>query len=350
MLFQLQLLLTSLASALVLHHPRSTSQQTIPYEGHVITQFPKPTWIENIAVRKNGHLLLTLASIADLYTIDPLRPNSTQTLIHNFAPDTALLGITEVGPDQFFLIAGNFSLATFNPGIGSYSVWSVDLRKYNEKSNNGAIINQLATIPKASFLNGMSTLSVPQNLVVLADSLLGVVWLLNTHTGVSSILLQEPEMAPPSNSTDFPVGINGLRVLPLAGKDFAYVYFDNSDAAAFYRVPVSLSTLKKIGPVELLAEGIGADDFALDAESGYAYLAAGEINEIVRVPLEGGATGVTVFGGLNSTALPGPTSLVLGRGERERGAIYVTTNGALLKPVNGTFSEGGKVVAIDLGC
>ena len=48
-------------------------------------------------------------------------------------------------------------------------------------------------------------------------------------------------------------GINGVRVLPPSkGNDTVFIYFSNTGAATFHLVPVSLSTLQKLGPVEPL--------------------------------------------------------------------------------------------------
>jgi hypothetical protein len=87
------------------------------------------------------------------------------------------------------------------------------------------------------------------------------------------------------------------------------------------------------------------DDFALDPDEGVAYLAC-QANQILRVPLAGGEA-VDVLGGLNETVVAGPTSVALARGEGCDGRFYVTTNGGLLAKVNGTYTEGGKVVAVD---
>lgn len=123
-----------LASALTINHPRSNGLEQ-ESQGNLIHQFPDPTWVENIAVRKNGHLLVTIVISPELYLIDPLTSsldptsNKTATLIHSFAPSfAAVLGITETQPDQFYVVVGNLSLAPpLNAGLGTYTFWSVNL-------------------------------------------------------------------------------------------------------------------------------------------------------------------------------------------------------------------------------
>lgn len=191
----------------------------------------------------------------------------------------------------------------------------------------------------------MSTLSASKSLIILADSVEGAIWLVDVNTGNYSILLQEPEMAPPAGQL---LGINGVRVLP-PKSDTTYIYFDNQGAATFHRIPVSLSTLQKLGSVETLASNVTIDDFALDEENGNAYLAGSAVNSLLKVPLDGGNV-ETVYGGLNETVLAGPTSVAVGKGWGEKGKVFVTTNRGYLAPVNGNFQGGGKVVAVDISC
>jgi hypothetical protein len=49
-----------------------------------------------------------------------------------------------------------------------------------------------------------------------------------------------------------------------------------------------------------------------------------------------------------SSVLPGPTSAAFGRTVNDANTIYVTTSGALFAPINGTYTEGAKVVAVKL--
>jgi hypothetical protein len=277
-----------------------------------------------------------------------LDPTSSKTaiLIHSFAPNfIAVLGITETQAGQFYVIVGNLSLAKpVNPGLGTYTVWSVNLQSYNALSNTGAVIHEAVALTSAGLLNGMGTLSASRGLVVLADSANGAIWLVNTKTGNYSILLQEPEMAPPAGQL---LGINGVRVLPPKnGNDTVYIYFDNTGTETFHRVPLSLSTLEKLGPAETLFSGYAIDDFALDGESGNAYLAGGAVNSLLKVGLEGGEV-ETIYGGVNETVLLAPTSVALGKGWKEKGLVFVTTSG---EPSNVNFTWGGNVVAVDVGC
>ena len=312
-------------------------------ESYIVHQFPNPTWVENIAVRQTGQLLVTLLTAPDLYLIDPIfageHPNSTQgaTLVYSFAPLSALLGITETEPDHFYVVAS--SSPDYAPG--TFSVVSVDLSFYDSTKNPDIVTKEVAAFPNAGLLNGMATLDASKGMVIIADSIDGVIYILDVNTGESRILLQEPEMAVPAGGQ---LGVNGVKVLPIADTDKVFVYFDNTDASLLCRVPVSLLTLEKVGPVEILQSGYSADDFALDPAGGFVYMADGNTNSINRVPLAGGKV-VTVLGGINDTLIEGPTSVAVGRGATNEFVKYITTDGGLLAPING-FTEGGRVVAM----
>jgi len=328
----------TLSSAITTTQPRTNKRNNPPAQSHIIHEFPDGTWIENIAVRKNGQLLVTDLVQPNLYLIDPVisalnaTSPGTATLIHDFSPESSLLGITEVNPDHFYVIVGNVSFAP-PYGAGTYSVWSVDLQSYSSTANTGSAIKEVTLISGSELLNGMTTLDASQNLVIIADSIKGAIWLVNGQTGEYRLLLQEPEMAAPTGQL---IGINGIKVLPhSSSSDTVSIYFSNTGALTLYLIPLSLTTLQATGPIQTITTGIAIDDFALDPESGYAYLADGTGNAIWRVPLAGGDAEI-VIGGTNST-FPTPTSAALGRGWAENGKLFVST-------------RVGEVVEVDIDC
>jgi hypothetical protein len=237
-----------LSAASTIPQPRSNG---LPLPSHLVHEFSNPTWIENIAIKSTGQLILTLATSPDVYYLDPASP-ATASLIYQFPASlaTGVLGIAEVKPDHFYVLTSNFSLATLNLGLNTGSVHLIDLSSYNPSTNTGAVIKNVTDVPKVSFSNGMSTLDASKNLVVIADSIAGALWVLNVKTGEYRILLQEQEMVAPAVSSGFSLGINGVRVLPSSSSDEAYIYFDNTNAHLFCRVPLSLSTLKKPAPLK----------------------------------------------------------------------------------------------------
>lgn len=347
-------LLSSAFSATIRHAPRSDLPSKL------IHQFPNPTWLENIVITSTDKILTTDITNPYLYYIDPTisisapHANDTASIVHDFAPELSLLGITEVAPSHFYLITRNFTLTSVASTLtGVNSIYSVDLTNYSACNNSGADVSKVAIISGAGSLNGLTTLSESQNLIIAADPILGVIWSINVATSEYSILLDLDELKPPV-STGLAFGVNGVKVLtPTTGDtDQVYIYYTNTGLTTFGRIPFSLSTLNTTGPVEILTDAYGADDFTLDVEQGVAYLAYGAGASVLKIGLEGGDV-TRVVGGLNDTIdgnatltlLSGPTGVQLGRAGDGLGWAYVSQNGKN----EGVYTEGGKVLAIDLG-
>src|SRR5579871_5188046 len=97
------LLLTLPRLTISLPHSQSQSRSVpLPLPYNVVHQYPNPTWLENLAFRPDNTLLTTSAyPSASLYLIDPASHSST--LVHTFTEVLAILGITELGHDKFYV-------------------------------------------------------------------------------------------------------------------------------------------------------------------------------------------------------------------------------------------------------
>jgi hypothetical protein len=134
------------------------------------------------------------------------------------------------------------------------------------------------------------------------------------------------------------VGINGIQIYK------GSLYFTNSFGLTFNRVPIN-SNGSAAGAASVVAKnGIG-DDFTFGVDDN-AFLAEILSNALQKVTAEGAVT--VIVGSQNSTELVGPTAAKFGRKRGDKSTLFITTNGGLAGPVNGTFIEGGKVVAVDL--
>lgn len=287
-----------------------------------VSQFALGTWVENIAVRSNGKLLVTMTTPPELWEIDPFQsPEANATkLIYHFDGVERATGITEVEPNVFMVAAG-------------CSIWQIDYRNQSHTS-----ISEVVNITTARLLNGLTTLDASTGTILAADSRLGLIWRINTRNMEYEVSLQDNTMAP-SDGLGLPLGVNGVRVW----KD--YVYYNNSPRRLLCRVRVNLTTGQAAGPYEIITQDALSDDFAV-ALDGTAYLAGLTDNVVTRVRLNG--TREVVTGSLNSTDVAGATSVAFGRTAGHYNTLYVTTSGASSAPVNGTFVEGGRVMAIML--
>lgn len=313
---------------------RTITNQHVQGQPRTVFQFANGTWIENIAVRRNGDLLVTLIDRPELYLIDPQHGSARRIGDFEEAEALSLLGITETAPDVFAVVAGNFSISAATSIPKTYSVWQVDFNRGGRCDK----ISEIEDIPEASFLNGMTTLTGRKDNVLISDSVKGAVWRVNTRTGVYEIVLEDETMKPVPG-TPVELGINGIRVRG------DHLYYINAFRGLFCRVKIDLLTGAALGPYEVLATDVTGDDFAFSKE-GNAYVAANFRNELLRVDSRGETS--LVAGGPNSTLIPGPTSAAFGRGRWDQNTLYVTTAGGQGAPVGGFYTEGGKVEAFDI--
>ncbi|PMD33765.1 hypothetical protein L207DRAFT_535023 [Hyaloscypha variabilis F] len=303
-----------------------------------IYEFPNETWIENIAVRSNGNLLLNILSSPDLYELSPLNPTpGSAKLLHTFPFATGLAGIAEIESDVFAVVVGNWSVETFTTTPGSWSVWKVD---FNHLWDNLPQVSKIADVTKASFLNGMTLLAPGSPYLLIADSVLGVVWRLNYLTSEYEIILESPLMQPAVSP--IVLGINGIHIFNSSA------YFTNSFKGFFARVPITLdgpNAGSATGVYEIVANNGVGDDFAFDRE-GNAYIAQDPSDGLQLVSPEGKVT--LLAGNTNSTIVEGDTADAFGRTKLDENILYVVTNGGIAGRVAGTQITGGKVIAVDV--
>jgi sugar lactone lactonase YvrE len=175
--------------------------------------------------------------------------------------------------------------------------------------------------------------------VLVADSVLGSVWAVDAATGRYGMVLDFDELAPPANSS-IPLGVNGIHIRN------GYLYWSNTAAQAVYRAKItSAGTLAGGARPELVARlETVVDDFAVD-EQGQVWITTNIGNTVELVGKSGKIR--TAVGDIGSLAVAGDTAAVFGRGKKDKEVLYVVTCGALVRPVNGTITEPGKVVAVD---
>lgn len=306
-----------------------------------IHQFALGTWAESLAFRPDGHILVNILSSPDIYSVDPVSGKSM--LVVSNPHITSFYGITQVEPDQFYVCGGNYSFETGVKQLGSYSVFHIDLDSFDASKPGSAVLEKVADFPLAT-LNGMTTLSTKKGLVLVADSTNGRIWKLNVNTGENSVAIQDPLLDIPANATT-QLGVNGIEVRG------SYVYFTNTGAGTFGKIPISATTGEQVGPGILLAqnpEGRGGDDFTIDGD-GVAFVAENP-NNWISIVEPGNSEPKRIAGGPNdSITIPGPTAAKFGPSsyDEKNKSLYVTFHGGIEQYSTGNFTIAGGVLRID---
>ncbi|KAL2782999.1 hypothetical protein BJX66DRAFT_319326 [Aspergillus keveii] len=273
-------------------------------------QFPNDVFhdIENIAIRSNGHLLLNAITEPVVYTLDPRAATPTATPLHQFDGATGLAGITEVSPDVFALVVGNYSVHELKGIQGSFGIWKLDL------TSGTPVVSKITSIPEGQPLNGMTTAS--ENVVLVADSPVGIVYSVNINTGAYQVAIQDTQFQPPPGSP-FPLGVNGIH------RRDGTLYFTNSGLNTFGKLPITAQGTAA-GVISIIASAPANnfyDDFALDAGGNPWITLHPHALEIVRLP--SGSHSIA----LNSTEVVHPTSCIFGNSCDTKRTLYVVTAG-----------------------
>jgi len=308
-----------------------------------IASFPPHFFLENLAVRADGSILVTVLNHKQLWYVPA--PNGSQpvtpVLVHTF--EGFAMGIVETEPDIFYVST-----------LDQATLERFDMRGWVP----GAPVKptRVLTFDQPAGLNGACLLT--PRVILLADSLAGLIWRVDLtddgRTATASVWLRHHSMAPdPDNGLTSPLGpqpgINGIRFAARAN----VVYYTSTAQKLFMRMSVDLATHTPVGQPEVVAADITADDFCLDENAGVAYLTTHTDNTIVRVPIDAGAEGAktrVVAGDPFTEQLVGPSSAAWGRGPADYGRIaYVTTDGghtaiAYHRPGNDEIIRPARVV------
>ncbi|KAI0200567.1 hypothetical protein F4808DRAFT_428316 [Astrocystis sublimbata] len=315
--------------------PRSAN---LPLPARTIFQLDSTandSWFENIAIRRNGDLLVTMTQPnASLYSIRRPLSDSPEASVINIKDANGLTGIVETSPDVFAVAGATFS-ALAEAVAGTSKVWEVDFRGPEPTTR------LIVKMPEAVLLNGLASISTcSSSAILIADSGLSRVWRVDMKTGAYETAVEIPEMQSVADAP-IPLGVNGLKIRN------GYLYFSNSNLAAVYRLRIDQRGMAAKGAqAELIAEfhTDDIDDFEID-ERGQIW-AATNFNNTVAVDGPGSAATVVV-GRSTDLTVAGDTALAFGRTKGDKNIVYTVTGGALARPVNGTITEPAKIVAID---
>ncbi|RGP64466.1 hypothetical protein FLONG3_9524 [Fusarium longipes] len=310
-----------------------------------VGQLPLGTWLENVAVRSNGDLLVTeFWPKASVYTVkDPSSCNEGLKELATVSSIQGILGIVELPPvpdkPETFVFVGSNATELSKLIPGTFKAFAIEF--HNKRNQANVKVRKISDMTKAStFLNGVEAIPGVHNAVLVSDSVKGSVGRLDTSTGIfDDTTFVFPEMAPIAANT---FGINGIKVRN------GYLYFSNSNAVKIYKTaltaagyPVKGSKPQLVADLSKVVDFI--DDFGFDSH-GNIYAASNLDNSVVFVDTKTGKSTI-VLGSINELTVAGSTAVAFGRTKRDQDTYYVCTAGGLAKPVGGTKTEGAKVVA-----
>ncbi|POS70145.1 hypothetical protein DHEL01_v211461 [Diaporthe helianthi] len=314
-----------------------------------IYQFPANTYVENLAVRANGQLLLDVFTSPQLWLVDPQLPGEA-VLVHEFPDALGITGIAEYDDDVFAVLAGNFSFATGECTKGSWSIWSVDLGGVVINSAADLVasppkISKLADVPAATCLNGIDLLSGggAKKFLMAGDIRTGEIYAVDIDTGAAVVTIDNTvAQTLPAVTYGFgSVATDGLRV-----RD-SDLYFSNVGRGLLVKIPLNPDDGTPAGEAQTVGQSLSSldqwDDFAIDCD-GNVFMATGGSNTVQRVTPDGHVA--IVAGDLNSTAIAEPASARFGRRPDDSNVLYVTTAGGMVAPINGDTVVGAQVLVI----
>jgi len=201
--------------------------------------------------------------------IEALEPSLIDRVLIPYCPVDSIAKLT---PDILAVVVGNYSAKTLSPTAGSFSVWKVYLRQSDPK------VGKIADLTDAEFLNGSAAFD--SHVVLIADSKLGVVFLLDTDTGKYGIVFDDETMKPVPGALVL-IGINSVKTLG------GYLYFTNTFAEALVRVKVDCETEKAAGPFDIMVKILSiTDGFAL-AKDGTAFIGGSFSNVVIDISPQG---------------------------------------------------------------
>ncbi|OAL36479.1 hypothetical protein AYO20_04095 [Fonsecaea nubica] len=315
-------------NSLPVHITGSLPQHPPTYS--TIATFPPGSFLENLAVRRDGSILVSDMLSGNIWYINPHpedgNTRGTVELVHNFELEDAQVeksltidGADEQGggseghgsyastpaaeaiiespftPDLFYLFSG------VHGKKGTWWVYELDVRSFLPSTNptktsitgqvDGKVkIRRLAPVPAATWLNGGT--AVPHRsepLILMAESYQGRVYSYNIVSGRVDIWLEHGLLGKITTRPPWP-GVNGVKYHH-DGTD-GWIYFTNSDRAILGRVKVDYQGVTPVAArnseaqidIEILASGCCGDDLCIDGD-GNIYVATNPMNTVLKFPL-----------------------------------------------------------------
>lgn len=308
----------------------SLSVVALTFPAKLLYQDPSGLFLENMAVRPSGDILITSVASPTLFSFNPTVRNATLDKVYTFPDCTSLTGVIEYKPDVYAVVASTINITTRRADPGSISVWTFKLQ------GRAPSAQRIAVIANSTLLDGISLVPGNPNLVLAGDPGAGTVWQINLVTGAHSIIVQDAAMAP--GAPPPALGINGLHMQD------ERLFYSNGQLETFNSVLLAVDgdevsragdslTLNNVNPVGVDHQ---YDDFTFDSQ-GRIWVATHTGAVTLLTPQSDGTLlSQTVAGSETGPSLFNePTSARFGRGTcAQEALLYVIT-------------ATGQVIAVD---
>jgi hypothetical protein len=307
----------------------------------VAAEFPERFFLENLAVRRDGSMLVTVLNRKELWFVpvpDGARPAQPVPL-HDFEFNTTF--VVERQPDRF--LHGVADVYDTHQA----RLYEIDLTGW---SPGNAITPRLVLeLPRPwAGLNGACFVAPNVLLAAGAAELIWRIDLADDGGAAARVWLQHDSMKnrPGEKKPEQP-GVNGVQFDARAG----YLYYTTTSQQMMLRVKVDRATHAPADLPEFVAGGRQWDDFLIDEQAGVAYVTTHRENTIDRVRLahDGNRAGRTVIAGDPFTdVLVGPSAGAWSREPGEAGRVaYVSTDGGTAQSPDGV-ARTAKILRVEL--
>jgi hypothetical protein len=299
-----------------------------------VAYFLEKYFLENLAVRADGSVLITAVLQKELWYVPRLEPRAEvrPVLVHAF--DHPVTGIAEIEPDVFIVsLTEGYTTHESHLARIDFNGWTP-----------GKPVSPEAIFTfddRVRALNGSCLLG--PGVLAVADCFAGLIWRVDLagDSATARVWLAHDTMARDPDSEVAPPpqpGVNGVRY----GARTGYLYYTSTAQKVFMRVPVDPATLDPAGDAQFVAAIDNADDFCIDEDAGFAYVTRHRANTLDRVPLapRHGSEVRHIAGDPFDPILPGPSSAAWGRRSGDYGRVaYVTTDGGTTAPPEGIIRK-----------
>jgi hypothetical protein len=307
----------------------------------IVAEFPEHFFLENMAVRNDGSMLITVQNRKELWFVPapgarlPVQP----LLLGTFELNT--LFIVEWKPERFLLGAADIY------DTHQARLYEIDLRSWSP----GASIAPRLVLEFPKPWVGLNGACFVAPSVLLAAGAAELIWRVDVSDDLSAsarIWLQHDSMKnrPGEKKPEQP-GTNGVQF----DAKTSYLYYTTTSQQMMLRVKVNPATQEPADLPEFVAGGRQWDDFLIDEEASVTYVTTHRENTIDRVRLahDGNRDGRTVIVGEPfSEMLVGPSAGAWSRVPGERGRIaYFLTDGGTAQPPDGIF-RSAKLLRVEL--